>query len=60
LTKKKLLSYDDLNFENEYLKILNYKAIDLLNERLDKSILKITAYWQYCWDMAGKQNLNEK
>lgn len=58
--QKKLSSYDVLNFENEYLEILNYETIDLLNERLGKSVVRIAAYWQYCWDMAGKPNLNEK
>ena len=58
--QKKLSSYDVLSFENEYLEILNYETIDLLNERLGKSVVRIAAYWQYCWDMAGKPNLNEK
>ena len=55
--QKKLASYDVLNFENEYLEILNYETIDLLNERLGKSVIRIAAYWQYCWTMAGKPNL---
>ena len=55
--QKKLSSYDVLNFENEYLEILNCETIDLLNERLGKSVIRIAAYWQYCWTMAGKPNL---
>ena len=58
--QKKISSYDVLNFENEYLEILNYETVDLLNERLFKSVVRIAAYWQYCRDMAGKPNLNEK
>ena len=36
------------------------KEIILQSLRLGKSVVRIAAYWQYCWDMAGKPNLNEK
>ena len=58
--QKKLSSYNVLNFENEYFEILKYETINLLNQRLGKSVVRIAAYWQYCWDIAGKPNLNEK
>jgi hypothetical protein len=60
LTKEqaeKLNSYGNLCFEKPYLDVLFAETGDLLKERLGRSVIRLASIWKYCWEQAGKPEL---